>query len=144
MKSYVVDANVLFSGIISGRDTYLKAFTVHTFFSPDFVLDEIQQYQSLLLQKTKLAPEDLRIFTLQLFSKLTIVPNFLISTGSYMKAFHLCKDIDEKDTAYLALAIEFDIELVSKDEELVAHLRGKGFQKVITLTEFFKLGEFPA
>ena len=61
-----------------------------------------------------------------------------------MKAFHLCKDIDEKDTAYLALAIEFDIELVSKDEELVAHLRGKGFQKVITLTEFFKLGEFPA
>jgi predicted nucleic acid-binding protein len=49
MKSYVVDANVLFSGIISGRDTYLKAFTLHTFYSPDFVLDEIQQDQKLLL-----------------------------------------------------------------------------------------------
>ncbi|MCF8247315.1 MAG: hypothetical protein K9J37_19840 [Saprospiraceae bacterium] len=68
MKSYVVDANVLFAGIISGRDTYLKAFSANTFLSPDFVLDEIQQYQSLLLQKTKLAPETLRIFTLQLFS----------------------------------------------------------------------------
>ena len=44
MKSYVVDANVLFSGIISGRDTYIKAFTVHTFFSPDFVLDKIPAY----------------------------------------------------------------------------------------------------
>jgi predicted nucleic acid-binding protein len=77
MKSYVADANVLFSGIISGRDTYLKAFTNHAFYSPDFVLDEIQQYQSLLLQKTKLYLENLRFFTLQLFSKLTIVPNLL-------------------------------------------------------------------
>ncbi|MCF8247316.1 MAG: hypothetical protein K9J37_19835 [Saprospiraceae bacterium] len=60
-----------------------------------------------------------------------------------MLAFQLCKEVDEKDTAYLALAIEFDIELVSKDDELVAHLRSNGFQKVITLTEFFRLSDFP-
>jgi predicted nucleic acid-binding protein len=51
-------------------------------------------------------------------------------------AFQLCKDVDEKDTTYLALAIEFDIELVSKDEALVAHLRKNGFHKVLTLKEF--------
>jgi predicted nucleic acid-binding protein len=86
----------------------------------------------------KLAPDNLRFLTLQLFSKLTIVPNFLISTNSYLQAFNLCKDLGEKDTAYLALSIEFDIELVTKDEELATHLRQKGFQKILTLKEFLE------
>lgn len=49
----------------------------------------------------------------------------------------LCKDIDEKDTPYIALALEFQINLLTKDEELAKGLRSKGFTNVITLTEFF-------
>ncbi len=75
---------------------------------------------------------------MRLFSSVVIIPNFLISTQSYFQAFQLCKDIDEKDTVYLALAIEFDVELVSKDEELIEGLRRKGYTKVLTLTEFFQ------
>ncbi len=138
MSAYVVDANAIFSAVISGKEAYIQAFAANTLYLPDFALSEIQQYQQLLLKKTKLRPEELRSFTLRLFSKLTVVPNFLISTKSYLDAFHLCKDIDEDDTAYLALALEFDIILLSKDEELVTGLRRKGFEKVISLTEFFK------
>ena len=138
MNAYVVDANTIFSAVISGKEDYLRAFAPNIFYLPDFALGEIQRYQELLLNKTKLPPEELRSFTLRLFSKLTVVPNFLISTKSYLDAFLLCKDIDEDDTPYLALAIEFDITLLTKDEELIVGLRKNGFEKVISLTEFLK------
>ena len=138
MNAYVVDANTIFSAVISGKEDYLRAFAPNIFYLPDFALGEIQRYQELLLNKTKLPPEELRSFTLRLFSKLTVVPNFLISTKSYLDAFLLCKDVDEDDTPYLALAIEFDITLLTKDEELIVGLRKKGFEKVISLTEFLK------
>ena len=138
MNAYVVDANTIFSAVISGKEDYLRAFAPNIFYLPDFALSEIQRYQELLLKKTKLPPEELRSFTLRLFSKLTVVPNFLISTKSYLDAFLLCKDIDEDDTPYLALAIEFDITLLTKDEELIVGLRKNGFEKVISLTEFLK------
>ena len=138
MSAYVVDANTIFSAVISGKEAYIQTFAPNTFFLPDFALSEIQQYQELILSKTKLPPEELRSFTLRLFSRITVVPNFLISTKSYFDAFQLCKDIDENDTAYLALALEFDVTLLSKDEVLVAGLRRKGFKKVLSLTEFMK------
>ena len=81
----------------------------------------------------------MRDFTINLFSKLVIVPNFLISTKSYYQAFQLCKNIDEKDTAYIALSIEFDMIFISKDIELVNGLKAKGFENVLTLKEFFEL-----
>jgi predicted nucleic acid-binding protein len=65
----------------------------------------------------------------------------LISNRSYLAAWQLCRDIDEKDTAYLAASIEFDIELVSKDAKLIEGLRKKGFYKIISLQRFFEILE---
>ncbi|MFN7117853.1 MAG: PIN domain-containing protein [Saprospiraceae bacterium] len=137
MKRYVTDANVIFSCLISGREEYLKAFTENKFYLPDFALVEIQLYQSEILKKTKLPQERLKEFTLSLFDALVVVPNLLISTRQYLQAFQLCKDIDEKDTAYVALTLELEVALLSKDEELIEGLRAKGFTKVISLQEFF-------
>lgn len=76
---------------------------------------------------------------LSIFDYLIVVPNFLISTESYFSAFHLVKDIDEDDTVYLALSIEFDVTLLTNDLILAEGLRRKGYTKVITLTELFDL-----
>lgn len=139
MNRYVIDANIIFSSLISGKEIYPKFFAENRLYMPDFALTEIQYYQELLLQKTKLSVESFRNFALSLFSNITVVPNFLISTESYYNAFMLCKDIDEKDTSYIALAIEFDITLVTKDEKLAKGLRDKGFNKVITIKELFEI-----
>lgn len=138
MKSYVIDANIIFTALISGKEVYTQLFTENKLYMPDFALTEIQYYQDLILQKTKVNPTNFRKFVLSLFTNVTIVPNFLISTESYYKAFMLCKDIDEKDTTYIALAIEFDITLVTKDEVLAKGLKEKGFMNVITLRELFE------
>lgn len=67
-----------------------------------------------------------------------VIPNFLITKASFKKAYNLCKDIDEKDTAYMALTIELDIEFVTNDKELYKGLRSKGFAKVILLDDFIR------
>ncbi len=61
----------------------------------------------------------------------------LISNQSYLQAFELCKDIDEKDLTYVALAIEFDLPFITKDNVLVEGLKKKGFQNVKLLADFF-------
>jgi predicted nucleic acid-binding protein len=91
----------------------------------------------LITEKSPIASQKLRDYTLRLFEKLIIVPNFLISTQNYYQAFILCKDIDEKDTVYVALSLEFGYPLLTKDEELAFKLRQKGFTNVILLREFF-------
>ena len=141
MTRYVADANVIFSTLISGRENYLRMFTDFEILLPDFALLEIQEHQTRILEVTHVNPEDFRELTLRIFGYLTVVPNMLISTRNYLAAYQLCKDIDEEDTAYLAVAIEFDVKLISKDEKLVNGLRAKGFQNIIHLSEFFALLE---
>lgn len=116
-------------------------FTDFEILLPDFALLEIQEHQTRILRDTRVNPEDFREMTLRIFGYLTVVPNMLLSNRSYLAAYQLCKDIDEDDTPYLALAIEFDIKLISKDEALVKGLRAKGFQNIVHLGEFFMLLE---
>ena len=136
MKQFVTDANVLFSGLISGNEKIIRFFGEYTIYTPDFALVEIQKYQELILSKTKVEPQKLRDYTLSLFKNIIVVPNLIISNQSYYKAFNLCKNVDEKDTPYLALSIELEIHLLTQDEKLATHLKQEGFAKVISLTDF--------
>lgn len=135
----MVDANVLMNCLISGRETYQQLFKKYTFYAPDFIFAEMQEHQAELLKKTHLSPALLKEYTLKLFGRIVFIPNFLVSNQSYLQAFHWCKDIDADDTPYLALAIEFDIVFVSKDDTLVRGLRAKGFDKIISFSEFLSL-----
>ncbi len=53
MNQYVLDANILFSGIISQKAVYKSLFTQgqHIFFTPDFVLTELDKYHKVFLPK---------------------------------------------------------------------------------------------
>jgi predicted nucleic acid-binding protein len=42
----------------------------------------------------------------------------------------LCKDIDEKDAPYIALAIELDIPFITNDKKLYTGLKKKGFSRI--------------
>lgn len=73
-----------------------------------------------------------------LFSKITIVPRFLISNESIMKAFDLCKNIDKDDTLYLALSVELKLPLITRDKILKEKLINKGYSSIITFDDFIK------
>ena len=54
MNKYVIDSNVIFSALISGKQIYLHLFDKYEFYIPDFVLLEIDKYKLVILSKTKL------------------------------------------------------------------------------------------
>ena len=137
MSSYIVDANVIYSGLISGRNEYIDLATVHQLYLPDFGLTELQQYQQVIFEKTKQKPDELKEYTLALFGKLIVVPNLLISFPNYRSAFELCKGIDSKDTDYVALSLELNHPLLTRDKPLALGLRAKGFTNVVLLDELF-------
>ena len=138
MKSYVIDANVLFSAIIGSRRIYVDIIKNFDLYSPDFTLKEIEKYEELLLNKTKLIKSDLNNFLINLFKGITILPSIIIGKAAKDKAIDLCKDVDEKDTPYVSLAIELNIPLITNDKKLYNGLRKKKFNKIILLEDILE------
>jgi len=136
MKGYILDANIIFSGVLSQKVIYKKLFEENHFYIPDYALLELSKYKQVILLKTKLKAKTLRDFTLHIFSRITVVPDFLISTKSFTYAEKLCRDIDIKDSVYVALSIELDIMLLTRDKELFEGLKAKGFLNIELFDNF--------
>lgn len=123
MKEYIIDANILFSALISGKSFYKTLFIKHLFYAPDFALREMHHYQELLVYKMKGNEDQFRQFAKFLFSNLTIMPEFIISLDSLQKGYYLCKHQDEHDTTYVALSIELGIPFATRDKPLYGWLK---------------------
>lgn len=137
-KIYVIDANVLFSAFISGKDIYDLLFSQTTLYIPDYAFLEIEKYKNRILKKTKLTAKDFQEYVLNLLAHITVIPGLLLSRDSLRSAFNLCKDIDEKDTLYIAVAIEFNIPLITNDKALYNGLRTRQFFQVELLSEILR------
>ena len=138
MKEYVIDANVLFSAIISQKPIYIDLVNNFDIYAPDFILREINKYKDFLLTKINIEDKKCRGFIRDLFDEIIIIPSFAIPISCKEKAMEICKDIDEKDTPYLALSINYDIPLISSDKGLVGKTKEKGYAKIILMSEFYK------
>jgi len=134
-KEYVIDSNILFSSFMSGKNIYQLLFSENEIYIPDYAFSEIEKYKKRILSKTKLKETELKEFVITLLSKVIVVPNLLISEDSLLRAYHLCHDIDEKDTVYIALSIEFDFEVITNDKKLYNGPRKKNFKKIMLLKD---------
>ena len=87
MPDYVIDANILVSILISGRASFQSIANFYHFSTPAFALVEIEKYQETIFQKSKLQPDELRRFAYMLFSKISIIPNFVLTQTCLEKKF---------------------------------------------------------
>lgn len=138
MTNYVIDANILMSMLISGNASYKPILEFYDFYLPEFVLVEVEKYKSQLLLRTKMNENEFFKWSILVFSKITVLPNYILSTESLEKSNLLLNDIDIKDTAYLALAIQLDLPLLTRDKPLAAGLKKKGFRRVMMFDDFLK------
>ena len=125
----VVDSNVVFSALRSvnrgfRRLLYLPAYE---FYAPKYLIVEIFEHKERLLTKAKAPPAEVYDYLDTVLQKIDFVSNDYISTAHYLEAYRLCKDVDEDDTPFLALALELNAQFWSRDEALKADLRRKGF-----------------
>ncbi len=100
-KQFVVDVNIIFSGVLSRKEIFKTVFSEYKLYTPDFAFIELNKYREKILNKAKkIDADDLRSFTLFVFSKIVVVPDYLISKKSYIKAERLAKIIPGKKSVH--------------------------------------------
>jgi predicted nucleic acid-binding protein len=138
MIDYVIDANVLMGILISGKAAYRPILGYYRFIVPEFALTEIDKYSPLIINKTKMSEEKLFQWTHFVFSQITVLPKYSHDRDCLAKANRLLEKIDLKDISYVALSIQLDLVLLTRDEQLISGLKKQGFRKVLNFTEFVK------
>ena len=135
---FVIDANVLMSILISGKASYRPVLSFYRFILPDFALVEIEKYRNVLTDKTKMQDDEFVRWSYFVFSQITFLPYYILSEGSLEKSAALLEKIDLKDIAYVALAMQLDLPLLTRDRPLYKGLRKQGFRKVVLFEDFLR------
>lgn len=138
MLDFVIDANVLISFLISGRASHRTILQEFHFLAPEFILTEVKLYEREIFAKTKLEEAQLRVYTLGIFGELTILPDYFTETENLLIASQMLEKIDPKDIQYLALTLQLDRMLLTRDKPLYKGLRKQGYRKVMLFEDFLK------
>jgi len=132
-KAVVVDTNLLFSALIP-RASKIREYLLKpdvTFYAPNFLITEIYAHKEKLLLLSKLTEDEFYLFFDGLIERIKFLPISFISKESKQKAYELCKDIDVKDTPFVALAIQLNLPLWTGDKQLKQGLIAKGYDKFL-------------
>lgn len=125
----VVDTNILFSSLISEnsrlRDILLES--EYKFYAPNYLFVELFRYKDKIIRLGKLDENSLYLYLQMMLEKISFVQIDLITDENREKAYHLCKEIDEKDTIFVALSLELNAQLWTGDKKLKNHLLQKEF-----------------
>lgn len=134
----VIDSNIIFSSLMSGKSFYMDFLNQNEVYAPDFLFEEINEYENKIIENTPLK-EDFYNYAQEIFKYLMIIPKIAIRPETWEKAHKLCKAIDEKDTPFLALSLELNLPLITRDKKLYKGLLGKDIKNIILFEDFFEL-----
>ena len=129
MRKIIVDTNILFSSLRS-KNSKLRIVLERVdlrFYTPNFLMVEIFKHKERILQKSKASEDEVYEILYKTLHKITFINEETISLGNFIEAYKLCGNIDEKDTPFVALTLELEGELWTKDEVLKRGLIKKGF-----------------
>ena len=125
INSVVVDTNLIFSALIPKASKIREILFERnmTFYSPNFLISEIYIHKDKLLRSSKLTETEFYLYFNEIIERIKFIPIDYIGDESRQKAYDLCKDVDIKDTPFIAL----DIPIWTRDKKLKDGLRLKGF-----------------
>ena len=125
----IVDTNILFAGLRYANSKIRDVLTDpnYYFLAPNFLMVEIFKHKERIVSKAKGTEDEIIELLILLTQQIHFIPESQISTENIIYAFRLCKGEDEKDTLFVALALEHDALLWTRDEKLKNHLEKQGF-----------------
>lgn len=127
----IVDANIAFKALAGGRGDLrspLSPVVPLRFFAPRFLFVELFKHKDRLLRASRLTEEEILQALYTLVSRIEFINEADIPLDRWMEAHRLCRDVDEKDTPYVALAIHLKARLWTEDAALKTGLRARGFE----------------
>jgi predicted nucleic acid-binding protein len=130
-KIIVVDTNILFA-VLRAPNTKFRDFLTdksYHFCSIKFIIVEIFKHKERILASSKSPDHTIYELLNEALNFIELFNEDSISLKNYSKAHLLCREIDEDDTPFVALALELDAELWTNDEKLKRHLKQRGFNR---------------
>ena len=133
----VVDANIAFRALSRGHNDLVAMLRPagrladSTLHAPRFLFVELFKHKERIVRASRLPKAEIIESLHALVARIEFHNEALITIGDWMEAYRLCSPTDEKDTAYVALALHLDAKLWSEDDELKAGLRTRGFDRFV-------------
>lgn len=132
----VVDTNIIFSGLLNPNgtisDLLLNSSDTFNFYTPTYLLDELENHKKKLLKITGFSEKELDFLQRNLFKKIDLIDLESIRESTWEKAIELTKDVDEFDVPFIALALELESPLWTGDKKLIKGLNKKGVDWILT------------
>lgn len=137
MKKIIIDTNIIFSALRGTKSKTRNKLlnSSNQFFTPNFLIGEIFKHKEKLLKGSSASEEETFEFVLKILNKLNFINEENISIENFITAYHLCKNVDEKDTPFVALSLELGFELWTRDKELKKGLIINGFNNFFDESE---------
>ena len=112
----MTDANILFAALI--RDNVSRRLLVSkklVLYAPAFILEELEKYKDEIVQQTAKSAADFEAVMAMLRKRITLVP--LKQLIQFLQKAEIIAP-DEKDVAYIALALKLKVPIWSNDRAL--------------------------
>jgi len=134
MSKIILDSNIVFSALrgINSLTRERILTSKEEYFAPNFLISEIFIHKERIMKNSKTSEEKTHDYFLQVITKINFFSEIRISIPNYIHAYRLCKNIDEKDTPFVALSLELGYPLWTRDKVLKIGLQQRGF------TNFFE------
>jgi len=135
---FVVDTNTLISALLKDDSMTAKLLKSGVFdlYYPEDGLREIEYYRKYMISKRKrtLQSQSFEYALKFILESIRIIPSELYS-HRLKDAYEVMKNIDEKDTPFLALALQLNCPVWSNDK----HFKQQGIADTYTTAEVVRL-----
>lgn len=129
MKKLIVDTNIILSYLYSQNSKILNVIDNDDFeiYAPNYIIYEFIKHQKRIMTKTKLNDAEYTELIGFILMRFYFVNIRDISFPNISYALRLCSDIDENDTIFVALALQMNCPIWTRDEILKNGLKSRGF-----------------
>lgn len=110
----------------------------YDFYAPEYIRTELIEHKERIKSIGKLSEDKFVELFVLIMSNLKILNHSIIPKSFYLNANELCKDIDEDDTAFVAINDFVRGRLWTGDTKLTNGLIGKGYSRLTNTNELYK------
>ncbi len=141
----IVDANIVFSAILNTNsriaDLLLNSKGTFEFIAPEYLHTELRKYYNKISVISKMSILEVEMIEYKITKPIIFMAEFNVPEKKWKLAEGLVKDIDDKDTPYVAFSLFYKCKIWSGDKALRKGLEKKGFKNIISTEELFEVRE---
>jgi len=113
----IVNTNIVFRALIKGsRVRAILLNPNHQFYIPDHAMGEVEKHLHLIIQKTGLAEEEIRLALSLLLTNIQIIPSENI-LAKWNEAEEIIGSIDEDDIPFMAASLSITCDGIWSDDK---------------------------